>query len=304
MYNPEIPHRQSAPSMLSSWKESRKECRIIRQRQRQQQSIRCSSNFIMTQYYYPSCIVIALLLLFLQLFGEDTSVLANPITMITSPSIAQPRIIGGTNAERGTFPFIVSLLSPFNSHSCGGSLIAPDIVLTAAHCVDLRGAYVGRYNQWNENDDYEEFAFLQEIRHPGYNDGFFQYDFMIIQLDGQSTKPTVTLNQNEELPTPGIDRGVKVIGFGVTEINDDGSYGQPAPILQQADLTVVANAECNQAKDPDSLIPAYQSGYNGMIYQDMVCAKGDNVDSCLGEFCEYNTTQYSCEQCARYALYP
>lgn len=273
----QVPKRQSATSILSTLKESR----ILRR-----QRCTCSSNLTMMLYCHHYVVILSILL-FLHLFGEDNSVLAHPITTvdaITTPSIIQPRIIGGTDVAAGTFPFLVSLLGQFGGHSCGGSLIAPDIVLSAAHCINLMGAHVGRHNRGDENDDYEEFSFLQEIRHPGYAERNFQYDFMIIQLDGQSTKPAVTLNQDEELPTPGIDKGVKVIGFGVTEYNSDGSYGVPATILQQTDLTAISNAECDQSKDPDSQDPEYQNGYQNLIRPEMLCAKGDNVDSCLGEF--------------------
>jgi secreted trypsin-like serine protease len=222
----------------------------------------------------------------LQIFGLDSSVTtAKPITTIDKivpPSVAQPRIIGGTDVAPGTFPFLASLLGSFNGHSCGGTLIAPDLVLSAAHCTGLTGAQVGRSNREDKNDDYEEFELLQEIRHPGYFDGYFQYDFMILLLDGQSTKQTVILNQDEDLPSPGVEHGVKAIGFGVTEYNSDGSYGQPAIILQQADMTAIANAECEQSKDPDALDEAYRNGYQGMISPEMLCAKGNNVDSCVG----------------------
>ncbi|PSN32218.1 Chymotrypsin-2 [Blattella germanica] len=47
------------------------------------------------------------------------------------------RVVGGSNAQTGEFPFQVSLRSASsNSHFCGGSIISSDYVLTAAHCVD------------------------------------------------------------------------------------------------------------------------------------------------------------------------
>ena len=46
---------------------------------------------------------------------------------------AQTRIIGGDVADAGKYPYAVSLSSPdWGGHFCGGSLIGPDVVLSAA----------------------------------------------------------------------------------------------------------------------------------------------------------------------------
>ena len=47
-------------------------------------------------------------------------------------------IVGGSEASPGEFPHQVALLrgGVGGSLMCGGSLIAPDVVITAGHCCD------------------------------------------------------------------------------------------------------------------------------------------------------------------------
>lgn len=50
-------------------------------------------------------------------------------------SNVQPMIIGGADAVHGQFPWQVILFYEDIFFACGGSLIQPNWVLTAAHCV-------------------------------------------------------------------------------------------------------------------------------------------------------------------------
>lgn len=64
------------------------------------------------------------------------------LTMIFQFSFGQnnKKIIGGQNAAEGQFPWISALYYKTSNdifiQSCGGSLIAPQWILTAAHCND------------------------------------------------------------------------------------------------------------------------------------------------------------------------
>jgi secreted trypsin-like serine protease len=44
---------------------------------------------------------------------------------------SQTRLFGGENATAGRYPYFVRLVG---AGQCGGALIAPDVVVTAAHC--------------------------------------------------------------------------------------------------------------------------------------------------------------------------
>lgn len=83
-------------------------------------------------------------LVFLAVVAISTSNTANatPINAITGLPLNasksfENRIVGGLEARLGQFPHQISMRY-YSRHICGGSIITPTYVLTAAHCIDRK----------------------------------------------------------------------------------------------------------------------------------------------------------------------
>ncbi|CAJ1970490.1 unnamed protein product [Cylindrotheca closterium] len=181
---------------------------------------------------------------------------------------AVQQIVGGEEANLGDYPYFVDL------GNCGGSLIAPDLVLTAAHCGDYRGYYVlvGAFNRGNDSTEGATFAKVTEwARHPYYDDDSAKNDFALMKIDPPvylDADIVLTLNEEGDLRE---GESLKVMGLGSLEEDaDDDGVGT----LRDVTVKMIPTAICNG-----------EAWYDGDIDYTMFCAgyQEGGSDSCQGD---------------------
>ena len=151
-------------------------------------------------------------------------------------------------------------------HFCGASLIAKDMLVSAAHCAGGRyDAIIGRHKHNDKDGDVVRVA--NEYKHPNYNDGTSSNDFMVLKLSRATTANATPVKINSSGSTPRDDENLVVMGWGVTNENS----GTTSNKLMEVTVQAVSNSECRSA---------YGSELNTST---MLCAAGTRKDSCQGD---------------------
>ena len=120
-------------------------------------------------------------------------------------------IVGGRPADEGKYPWQVRIYSTMDDTMgfCGGSIIAPQWVLTAAHCLlDTEKVVVGFGN--NDRTKTTKIASEKIIVHPGYLNGE-KADLGLIKL-----KTPIPDAPAIDVADPGVDKSLVVPGAKVT----------------------------------------------------------------------------------------
>ncbi|XP_048579095.1 uncharacterized protein LOC5509856 isoform X2 [Nematostella vectensis] len=161
--------------------------------------------------------------------------------------LAMPMIMGGANAEHGEWPWQVSMKLNSSSlpHICGGNVISPWWVLTAAHCVqDERASNIkltmGEWRLFNVDGTEQVIPVERIISHANYSYNTLDYDYALLKL----TRP-LNFTQYVQpvcLPDSDFPAGTLcyVTGWGSTKYR-----GSPSPnYLQEVGLPLVNHSQC------------------------------------------------------------
>ncbi|XP_032641901.1 enteropeptidase [Chelonoidis abingdonii] len=187
------------------------------------------------------------------------------------------RIVGGSDAKEGAWPWVVSLF--FNERpTCGASLISDEWLVSAAHCVYGRNlipsqwkAMLGLHTTLNLTYPQTVIEEIDQIViNPHYNKRTKNSDIAMMHLQFKVNYTDyiqpICLPEASQHFLPGMN--CSIAGWGTTT-----NQGSTANILQEAEVPLITNEKCQQ------MLPEYN------ITENMMCAGYDEggVDSCQGD---------------------
>jgi secreted trypsin-like serine protease len=198
--------------------------------------------------------------------------------LFSNQIFSQKRIINGTPVSPPALEWLAGLSNSTDpaDHFCGGSLIAPQWVVTAAHCVEgetpqTMKIFFKAYYLSNPVTGYFSVAVDSIFPHPNFDNVSYDNDVALVKLKTPATGITpIKLIQPAQTTLIATGKNQTTAGWGLTSNTGFNS----SDTLLKTTVPIVATATCNAA-----------NAYNGEITSNMLCAgyMAGGSDACQGD---------------------
>nr|XP_015839971.1 PREDICTED: transmembrane protease serine 9 [Tribolium castaneum] len=199
-------------------------------------------------------------------------ILALVITVNGAPHF-DGRIVGGRTATIEEYPYQVSL-HYYGFHICGGSIISPVYVITAAHCTNgnFDMALTVRAGSSAPNRGGQEITVKKVYQNPLFTVKTMDYDISVLHLFNSidfslSALPIGLAPRNYKVS---LGTNVTVTGWGLLA-----EEGESPDQLQVVEIPYITNEKCQKAYEKEEMT----------ISERMLCAQAEfgGKDSCQGD---------------------
>ncbi|XP_030226533.1 granzyme K [Gadus morhua] len=200
---------------------------------------------------------------------------------VQSCTCGEAEIIGGKKVKAHSLPHMALLFNSEGEPRCGGTLLSPTWVLSAAHCfkleIDTVRLGVVTINNSKTDGFVQERKVAKQYKHPDYENATYLHDLCLLKLS-QAVEETMAIKYlplANTIPDPKEGTICMVAGWGFVKVD----INKMSDDLMSADVTVIKRETCNLTK------------YNNTKYtitSDMVCAgtvdeNPDVRDTCQGD---------------------
>ncbi|KAJ3654339.1 hypothetical protein Zmor_013533 [Zophobas morio] len=203
-----------------------------------------------------------------------TGIFAFFFTCVVTYSLAFPgihpddevkfRIVGGVDGNIEEYPYSVSIRDENNGHTCGGTLINSEYVITAAHCVASgkeRSVVIG--SAYLNNGGTSTKPVSTHV-HPDFDRLWLRNDIAVLQIEKQTSYES-SFPARMQTNFSDYENPCYVMGWGATT-----ATGYPSKIFKVAAVQPVTPKKCHEA-------------WKGIYYPRLICTTSEGNATCVGD---------------------